>query len=173
MREISLETIRLMAEEFTGDKIYIHWSAGKYNSFFDDYHINVDHDGTYHTSVETFEEGLNHTWSRNAGSIGIALACCYNANTNDAIEHGDFGAYPPTEAQAVAVAKAIATICDVCDLDIDEAVMTHCEAADEDGYGPHGGGCQRWDLWLLPWTLKGEGGTYLRALAKQYLEEGV
>ena len=25
--------------------IYLHWTAGRYNQFFDDYHLNIDGDG--------------------------------------------------------------------------------------------------------------------------------
>ena len=131
-------------------KIYLHWSAGRYYSMFDDYHINITGDGCIYVSTDDFSEILSHTYKRNTGSIGIALCCAYGADTNS------LGEYPPTSAQIEALAQAVNAVANGLWLTIDKAhVMTHGEAADnEDGeychepYGPKNG-CERWDLEYL------------------------
>lgn len=143
-------------------KLYLHWSAGHYGQFFNDYHITIDYDGSIYTSTEDLSMVLAHTWHRNTGSIGIALACCAGATTND------LGEEPPTNAQIEAMAQVVAVLCEEFDLSIDnETVMTHAEAANLDGYGPETT-CERWDLWVLPGTAKGAGGTILRGKAIWY-----
>ena len=59
---------------------------------------------------------------------------------------------PPTAVQIEVLAKIVAILCDELRLDIDDYhVMTHCEAAFKDGYGPGDGDPDmRWDLWFLP-----------------------
>jgi hypothetical protein len=41
MRKINLADIRTMAEAAVGNisALYLHWSAGHYGQYFDDYHI--------------------------------------------------------------------------------------------------------------------------------------
>lgn len=148
-------------------KLYLHWSAGPYGQFFADYHINIDEDGSIYVSTENFAEIKAHTWHRNTGAIGIALACCYAADPDD------LGPEPPTSLQIEAMAQAVAVLCKTLDLTIDcERVMTHAEAADLDDYGPKTT-CERWDLWLLPGTEKGEGGNLIRGKAIWYQQNGV
>jgi hypothetical protein len=148
-------------------KLFLHWSAGHYGQFFDDYHINIDHDGSMYVSTHNLAEVKTHTWHRNTGAIGIALACCYNANTND------FGPEPPTDMQIEAMAQVVAVLCKVLDLTVDaERVMTHAEAADLDDYGP-ATTCERWDLWFWPGTDRGEGGNLIRSKAILYQQNGV
>ena len=67
-----------------------HWSASRYNQFFDDYHINIAEDGSIYLSTDDLSEVLAHTFMRNTGAVGITLACAYNATTDD------LGEYPPT-----------------------------------------------------------------------------
>lgn len=153
-------------------KLYLHWSAGHYGQFFDDYHVNIDGDGSLHQSVEDLSETLAHTWKRNTGSIGISLACCVGATSDN------LGNEPPTQEQVESMARAIAVLADALDLTIDlRRVMTHGEAADnQDGvcchenYGPDST-CERWDLAILktgePW---GSGGGTLRGKANWYRE---
>lgn len=151
MRKINLEELREMAREAKGciDKIYVHWSAGRYHQFFNDYHINVDNDGCIYASTNDLTETLPHTWHRNSRAIGICFAGCYGAEANSGYDT-DFGDYPPTQDQIDGVAKAIAVLCTELDIPVDsDHVMTHCEAAEEDNYGPSTN-CERWDLWYLP-----------------------
>lgn len=148
-------------------KIYLHWSAGHYDQFFDDYHANIAEDGSLYVSVDDFSTVLAHTWQRNTGAIGISIACCYNATTSN------LGAEPPTVAQIEALARVVCILAEALDLTIDkERVMTHAEAADLDGYGP-ASTCERWDLWFFADVPKGEGGNVLRGKANWYKENGV
>lgn len=160
-------------------KIYLHWSAGHYGQFFNDYHINIDKNGELYISTNDFAETLSHTWRRNTGSIGVSLCCGFGANTND------LGDEPPTEEQIEAMSRVIAVLCDELWLTIDKKhVMTHGEAADnEDGlycHDPYGvkNTCERWDLEYLgttespsynPWATNGSrGGDVLRGKANWY-----
>ncbi len=159
-------------------KIYLHWTAGRYDTDFGDYHVCIHGNGKIMLMAD-LTETLAHTWRRNSGAIGIALDCAYGANSNN------LGQYPPTAAQIEAMAQTIAAIADGLWLTIDKAhVMTHGEAADcEDGlelhehYGPRTT-CERWDLEYLntdespefnPWATDGSrGGDVLRGKANWY-----
>lgn len=189
MREVTLEELQQIAENAREDvwsmaryagrepKLYLHWTAGHYGQFYNDYHICIDKDGSYHLTTEDLADVLAHTEGRNSGGIGIALCCCAPpADTND------LGPEPPTSDQIDAMAKAVAALCDALWLTINkEHVMTHGEAADnEDGYdagemyGPKNG-CERWDLEYLgtsesptynPWADDGtRGGDVIRGKA--------
>lgn len=166
-------------------KIYLHWTAGWYENKYDDYHINIDDAGTLWASTNDLSETLAHTWLRNSGSIGIAMCCCAGATTTD------LGECPPTAAQIESMAKCIAVLCRALGLEISiKTVMTHGEAADNDGddyhslsqlYGPKNG-CERWDLEFLgtaespeynPYAqLGGRGGDVLRGKAVWYSQRG-
>lgn len=144
-------------------KIYLHWSAGHYGQFFDDYHINIDSDGSIYISTHDLSEVLSHTFGRNTGSVSISLACGAGANTEN------LGDEPPTNDQIESMAKVIKAVAEGLWLTINkECVLTHGEAADnEDGvpvdysklndgdngeelgmYGPQHT-CERWDLEYL------------------------
>ena len=159
-------------------KVYLHWSAGRYDSVFDDYHINITGAGKIFVTTNDLSEIKSHTWRRNTGSIGISLCCAYNATTND------LGEYAPTNIQIETIAKVIDVVATGLWLTINkEHVLTHGEAADnEDGiwchdpYGPKNG-CERWDLEFLetsespkydPWDEEHRGGSILRGKAIWY-----
>ena len=159
-------------------KVYLHWSAGRYDSVFDDYHINITGAGKIFVTTNDLSEIKSHTWRRNTGSIGISLCCAYNATTND------LGEYAPTDIQIETIAKVIDVVATGLWLTINkEHVLTHGEAADnEDGiwchepYGPKNG-CERWDLEFLetsespkydPWDEEHRGGSILRGKAIWY-----
>ena len=75
-------------------QIYLHWTAGRYGQVYDDYHLNIDADGTIYCTCDSLTEQKSHTWKRNSGSIGIALCCGLGALAN----HGhdaDLGVLPP------------------------------------------------------------------------------
>ena len=162
MRKIDLDELRQMAKDSydslysaansvgRGIKIYLHWSAGHYGQFFDDYHINIDEDGSIYASTDDLSEVLAHTYHRNTGAVGVSLACCAGATSND------LGDEPPTTAQIDAMAKVVMVLCDEFGLEINkDNVMTHGEAADNiDGIEasePYGcqSTCERWDLQYL------------------------
>ena len=159
-------------------KVYLHWSAGRYDSVFDDYHINITGAGKIFVTTNDLSEIKSHTWRRNTGSIGISLCCAYNATTND------LGEYAPTNIQIETIAKVIDVVATGLWLTINkEHVLTHGEAADnEDGiwchdpYGPKNG-CERWDLEFLetsespkydPRDEEHRGGSILRGKAIWY-----
>ena len=159
-------------------KVYLHWSAGRYDSVFDDYHINITGAGKIFVTTNDLSEIKSHTWRRNTGSIGISLCCAYNATSND------LGEYAPTDIQIETIAKVIDIVATGLWLTINkEHVLTHGEAADnEDGiwchepYGPKNG-CERWDLEFLetaespkydPWDEEHRGGSILRGKAIWY-----
>ena len=159
-------------------KVYLHWSAGRYDSVFDDYHINITGAGKIFVTTNDLSEIKSHTWRRNTGSIGISLCCADNATSND------LGEYAPTNIQIETIAKVIDVVATGLWLTINkEHVLTHGEAADnEDGiwchdpYGPKNG-CERWDLEFLetsespkydPWDEEHRGGSILRGKAIWY-----
>ena len=83
------------------------------------------------------------------------MCCCVDAKCW-ADGRVDFGSVPPTPEQIDGMAQAVAAICKEMKLPIvDDVVMTHCEAAEKDCYGPSTT-CERWDLWKLP-DLPGDG----------------
>jgi hypothetical protein len=122
----------------------------------------IDHDGTILTSVDVLTEYKSHTWHRNSGAVGLALACCAFATTED------LGDEPPTEVQIEALAQVVAALCTGLAIPCDkDHVMTHAEAADLDGYGPDTT-CERWDLWFFPGVTRGDGGNVLRGKVVWY-----
>ena len=142
--------------------LYLHWSAGHYGQFFPEYHINIDKNGEVYLTEEDLSVVKAHTWRRNSGAIGITLACCYGAKTND------LGEEPPTSLQIEAMAQVVAVLAEALEITIDDKrVMTHAEAADLDGYGP-ATSCERWDLWFLPGEADKSGGDILRGKALWY-----
>lgn len=144
-------------------KIYLHWTAGHYGQFYDDYHINIDADGSLYLTCTSLADIKAHTWRRNTGAIGIALACCAGADSNN------LGAEPPTEMQIECLAQVVAVLCACIDVPLDGAsVMTHAEAANLDDYGPDTT-WERWDLWFLKnGDEPGSGGDIIRGKAAWY-----
>lgn len=198
MRKVTLNELKQMAmnareavwgKARTEPKIYLHWTAGKYESCFSDYHINITGSGEIYVSTEDLSETLNHTWRRNSGSIGIALCCAYGAGS------AGLGAYPPTVKQIEVMAQVIRVVADALWLTIDKGhVLTHGEAANnEDGdnsyHNPYAwwndsyrDGDTRGDLEYLgttespcykPWATDGSrGGDVLRGKANWYRNNG-
>lgn len=191
MRQVTVEEIREMAadcrESIWGQaraygrepKIYLHWTAGHYGQYYlDDYHITIDSDGSIYVDHD-LDEVLAHTYHRNSGAVGITLACCVGATSDD------LGSEPPTDAQIEVMAQVIVAVADGLWLTIDKNhVLTHGEAADnEDGIYPHDpygpkSTCERWDLEYLgtgespslnPYATDGSrGGDILRGKANWY-----
>ena len=170
------------AAEYVGreTKVYLHWSAGHYGQFWDDYHVQIDKDGEIYVIGDgELDDVLEATYRRNSGSVSICILGCLDANTNN------LGQESPTPLQIEGMAQAIAALCNGLWLTIDKTrVLTHGEAADnEDGvyahepYGPKTT-CERWDLEYLgtmespkfhPWTEDGgRGGDVLRGKANWY-----
>ena len=175
MRKITFTELQNMAIAAKGaiDHIYLHWTAGHYDQTFEDYHLNITGDGDIYASTDDLTDLLYHTWHRNTGAIGISICCCVDATAGSLENEGtdtDFGSEPPTADQLETMAKVVAILCTGLDIPIDgQHVMTHCEAAELDAYGPSTT-CERWDLWSLPdsdGTMK-PGGDVLRGKAVWY-----
>lgn len=171
MEFVNLEQIKRFAEKGKGgiDRIYLHWTAGRYDQIFADYHINIVGDGNICISTRDFTIKKAHTWRRNSRAIGICLCCAYHATTNN------MGDYPPTTKQIESMSKVVATLSEALNLPISaETVMTHAEAADLDDYGPSTT-CERWDLWFLSDSADGQiknGGDVIREKAIWYQQQG-
>ena len=153
------------------DHIYLHWSAGHYGQAYEDYHICIDQDGKIYAMCDNLTEVKAHTWHRNTGAIGVALLCCQGGIANNG-QDADYGEEPPTGAQVESMAKCIAILCKGLELPINnDTVMTHCEAAFQDGYGPGSGDPEtRWDLWYLPQSGNMQGGDFIRGKAIYYAQ---
>ena len=193
MMEVTIDELRQMASDCRESiwkraksmsrepKIYLHWTAGRYSQFWDDYHVQIDEDGKLYIppNVTLDDDSLPATYHRNTGSVAITLLCCLGATSED------LGEMPPTEAQIESMAQAIVAIADGLWLTIDkDHVLTHGECADnEDGIYPHEdygpkSTCERWDLEYLqtdespefnPWAEDGSrGGDVLRGKAQWY-----
>lgn len=160
--------------------IYLHWSAGPYGIFFGDYDINIDHDGSIYVPDLVLSDPDSHTWRRNAGAVGIAIAACKDAVCNADATHFtdiDFGEYPPTHHQIETMAKCVAVVCSTLGIPVTfEYVRTHAEQATIDGYGIGSGDDSiRWDLLFLPMPNEGSksGGDIIRGKANWYLQNGI
>jgi hypothetical protein len=175
-----------------GSAIYLHWTAGNYNSIGGPYHTVFTGDGTMHRKTKYGSSTGGHTYNRNGGgSIGLSLAA-----------NPDTGQWP-TEEQRVAMAKEgarIATKWGWTKNDITtKKVMTHGEAGSNvDGYnahtnyGPFGrgrtdtdskkdassvgklAGVERWDLDKLNShsDVYGSGGDEMRNRIKGFMRMG-
>lgn len=168
--------------------IYLHWTAGHYGSFFEDYHVNIDGPGGLYTCHQNFARAVAwnpekriyqapaHTWGKNTGALGFSMAAAYDAECRVAQPFSpddiDFGPEPPTGEQIEAMAQAVAVACDVFGVPPTfDFVRTHAEQASMDGYGPGSGDPQtRWDLAYLPGYSE-SGGDVIRGKAQFYMEQ--
>ncbi len=150
----NLERVRQLAKESYAliDHIYLHWTAGHYGQCYDSYHICIDRDGEIYIMCDDLSEYKAHTWRRNSEAIGIALLGCFDAIPKDGY-NCDLGSEPPTAKQIEVMAQVVAVLARELELPLYNSnyIMTHCEAAYLDGYGPYSGDPDtRWDLWYLP-----------------------
>ncbi|WP_293729644.1 peptidoglycan recognition family protein [uncultured Phascolarctobacterium sp.] len=174
--EISLPELEGLACRARGQiqRLYLHWTAGRYGQFFSDYHLNIGGGGEIFQTCVSLTERKAHTWRRNTGAVGIALCCAYGAFLDADGEPVYPQGFEPTQAQVAKLAAVIAVLCKGMGLPPDAAhVATHCEVAELDGYGPGSGDADlRWDLAWLP-DARGilqPGGRLLRQLAREYEE---
>ena len=172
-----------------GNAIYLHWTAGNYNSTAGPYHTVFTGDGTMHRKTE-YTQRSGHTEGRNTNSVGLSLAA--NPDINQW----------PTEDQKVAMAKEGARIAknwgwSAGDINLNK-VLTHGEAGSNlDGvnattnYGLFGRGdsrvqpekeklargsiadFERWDLDIMKKGDKyGSGGDEMRNRIKGFMQYG-
>ena len=130
-QKLSLTQVAVMAQEFKHRiaQIYLHWTAGRYGQVYDDYHLNIDADGTIYCTCSS---------------------CGLGAQANHGYD-ADLGQFSPTAAQTDKLAQVVAVLAKGLELSLQPSnVMTHCEAALLDGYGPYSGDVEtRWDLWYM------------------------
>jgi len=173
-----------------GSAIYLHWTAGNYDSTYGPYHTVFTGDGTMHRKTE-YDQHAGHTYGRNSNAVGLSLAA-----------NPDIGQWP-TEAQRVSMAKEAARIAkgwgwSASDINMSK-VMTHGEAGSNiDGivahtnYGPFGRGrsdthadkdaasvgrddpVERWDLDKLNNHSEkyGSGGDEMRERIRKFMTGG-
>ncbi len=198
--QITEDELRKMGKEARGHikKIYLHWTTGHYGEVDNLYHLCVDQDGRVFVNCKTFSALKRHTWLRSQHSVAVALCCCADANcwipancnakkvkgayANCRNEHPEcalvnYGPEPPTTLQVEMMANVVAVLADALGIAIGkDTVITHCEIAFNDGYGPGEDDLAMcWDLWFLPDPLRpGEvvpGGDLVRSKAKKYLKQ--
>ena len=161
------------------NRIYLHWTGGHYGHVYGEYHLSIDRDGTMYVPEDgAGDKALTilreHTWHRNTGAIGIAICGAYDAVARSSTDI-NFGPEPPTGCQVEYLAKAVGILCPALGLALSpRTVLTHCEAAFKDGYGPGSGDPEtRWDFWQLPGLpFRKElypGGEVLRGKAMGYM----
>lgn len=155
------------------DRVYLHWTAGRYHEIYSDYHISIDSDGRIYVPAADLTIRRSHTWKRNTGSVGIAVCACVDARANAGYDM-TMGSQPVTEAQIEAMSVIVALFSRYGGIPV-ECCQTHCEAAYFDGYGPFSGDPEtRWDLWYLPDSAAGGhlrgGGEVIRGKARWYLQ---
>jgi len=159
----------------TIDRGYAHWSVSPYSSSFPDYNgmaripdgvswrMFVTHDPRDNARGVNDNAVASHTWQRNTGAVGVAIAAMGGATEND------FGEYPPTVAGLEVLCACIAAFAKRYGLDAsgtvgqgtvhdgdagpvnttgEPVIITHAEAAIFDGYfcGHTADPNCRWDL---------------------------
>jgi hypothetical protein len=136
------------------ERIYLHWSAGDYETVYPSYHYCVAFSSGVPLVVETNDLRANmhdvrqstdpyaaHTAGRNSYTAGIAVMAMRDAQPDD------FGEFPLTPQTVDALCAVAATIADAFDIPLDAAhVMTHAEAAIVDGYFGASSDDERWDI---------------------------
>ncbi len=166
MMRTTLEDLFEDSLEARGDieRLFLHWSAGNYEQYFDDYHIAITGAGEIYKNSAPLTATLAHTWQHNTGAVGICLCCAKGATPTD------FGQFPPTEIQIDVLCRVCAVLLEGLGLLLSFAtVRTHAEQADLDDYGPSTT-CERWDLWMLhEEDMPGSGGKELRQRTANYM----
>lgn len=134
------------------ERIYLHWSGGDYVTVHSAYHYCVAFDGASVYVVQTNDLRANmrdvyadegpyaaHTYRRNSFAAGLSVMGMQGATPHD------FGAYPLRDDMLDALCVAAARIADAYAIPV-ENILTHAEAAVEDGYFGAGSDDLRWDI---------------------------
>lgn len=135
--------------------VYLHWTAGDYTTIYPAYHycvaLGVDGFPVVHATADLSSNMRDvrtspdppyvaHTSGRNSFAAGIAVACMLDATP------ADFGRFPIRDDLVEGMCEIARSLCAYYDLPIDPPhVLTHAEAALEDGYfgsAPE----ERWDI---------------------------
>lgn len=175
-RRITHKELYILASKAKGsvNAIYLHWTAGRYGQYFDDYHINIDKGGEVYLTCNSLTDLKHHTYNRNSKAIGVTL-CCAFAAVCGYDGRPTYVVDPPTTEQINQMAVVIAVLTAALGLEVSfSTVKTHYEVALLDGYGPCGDDPDvRWDLsWLSAMPRSKAlrpGGALLREKALDYL----
>lgn len=173
--KITHSELRVLAAAAKGkiNCLYLHWSAGRYDQVFDDYHLSIGEHGEIYQTCRQLTDLKSHTYKRNSNSIGIALCCAYGAILSCKWQPV-FAGFAPTPLQVEQMAIVTAILCNELQLEISfSTVKTHAEAALIDGYGPgQNDPDMRWDLLSLSGLPETRalrpGGSLLRERAQLY-----
>ena len=153
------------------ENVFLHWTAGRYNQVYFDYHISIDEFGRVYLPSEDLLQYRVHTYMRNSNSVAIAINGCFDACANNGY-NCTFGSEGPTSAQIETMALLVAMFVKYGGVPF-EHIKTHCEQAFIDGYGPYSNDPEtRWDLWFLR-DYDGQmkpGGEVIRGKAVWYLQ---
>ena len=159
-------------------RIFLHWSAGSYNTAYGAYHTIFLGDGTAVRNTPYGTDKNSHTAGANTGSIGLSIAAMAGGT-----ENASTWPTPPKRVQLEAMTSEAAKIAldwGMSPSDIDSMVMTHGEwerYATKNGILP--GRPQRWDLDKLKPSdpridtskVKSSGGDQLRAMIKAKMRQ--
>ena len=156
-------------------RIIAHWSAGRYTASKidrDHYHFIYEGDGREVAGIHTPEDNISakdgkyaaHTRGCNTGSIGVAVACMWNA------KEGAHGSQPMTEAQFEAMCRGIARLCMRYKIPVTpRTVLSHAEVQPTLGIKQNG----KWDFTELSFSpsLKGHKacGDFMRSRVSAYM----
>lgn len=129
------------------DTITGHWTGGTYGDIdHSDYHAVIGHGGKIFITRD-FDEAGAHTWMRNTGNLGVAMACCADMGTVYADGTVmDWGNFPPTREQVERMAEVVAYL--AIGIGVPQyRIKDHHHWACLDGYGS-----DRVDVMALPGT---------------------
>jgi len=148
-------------------KIFLHWSAGNYNTPYSAYHTTILGDGKRVQNTPYDQDKSGHTAGGNTNSIGLAVAAAAGASENDVKT-------PPTSKQLDVMTSEAAKLAKGwgwTPASVDSNVKTHGEW---ERYAVPAGilspPVQRWDLDRLSNADKfGTGGPKLRDMIKSKL----
>jgi len=157
-------------------RIIMHWTAGAHkanNTDLKHYHRVYEKDGKMVPGVHLISANTGklvsgkyaaHTLNCNTDSIGLSMACMFNATEKD------FGTYPMTEAQFEAMCKDAAALCVEYGIKVtNKTVLSHAEVQPNLGITQKG----KWDFTVLPFNgMKGAKtcGDYARKRVQAYID---
>lgn len=136
------------------ERIFLHWSGGDYETVYDAYHWCVAQREGSIVVVQTRDPAENlrnvydepetpygaHVYRRNSYALGISLMAMKDATP------ADFGLYPVTDPLIEALCTVASRVAATYGIQITrQTVLTHAEAAVEDGYFGAGEE-ERWDI---------------------------
>ena len=156
-------------------QIYLHWAGTPYNAAPSVYNSIAKGDGTLVRNHAYGAGGLAHTSGRNSRGVGLSIAAM-GVKGGKWSEKRAWKEFPPTNAQLNAMTAEAARIAIAWGWkksDISKSkILTHAEAALQDGYGPGSGDSQmRWDYhYMNPGGRPGSGGEILRNMIKKHYD---